>query len=132
LTGGGSVILPWWLSVPLSGMVMAMLIWHVMALQKPGIPASRRRIRTTTGVLMLLLTPLIAFALSVATPDRPRVMTLAWSGVLLLVGLVMVLAWVDVINNLRLYQREKRELRAEAARALAADAAERDPRRPAP
>lgn len=114
-------VLPWWVSVPLCGLTMGVLIAHLMALQRPEVPASRRRIRTASGLLMFLLAPLLAFAVSVAGPHAPRVMTLAWLAVVMLLTLVVALAWVDVLNNFRLLRRARQALADEAARALADD-----------
>ncbi len=121
MNAAAGAIIPWWISVPLAGLVMAVLIAHLVALQGPEVPASRRRIRTASGLLMFVLAPLMAYAVSIAGPQSPRAMTMAWLAVLLLLVMVVGLAWLDVANNLRLARLARRELQEEAARALAED-----------
>jgi phosphatidylglycerophosphate synthase len=111
---GSGPIIAWWISVPLAGLLMAVIVAHVMSLQRPEVPASRRRIRSAAGVLMLLLTPLLAFALSHPIASRPRSMAIAWLGVVVLLAVIVGLAWLDAFNNLRLYRKAKRLLLEEA------------------
>ena len=65
-------ILPAWLVLPMAVVTMLVISWHVMAIQRAKMPASRKRIRTANGLLMLFLTALLAYALSIMSATTPH------------------------------------------------------------
>lgn len=111
----GPLVTPW-LVVPMAVMTLLLLAAHLTAIQRSGMPESRRRIRTANGLLMMLVTPLAAYAFSLVTPADPRTFVLSFSIVVLLLGLILSLAVLDAINNLRLGRQARRELEVELRR----------------
>jgi len=94
-------------TIPAAIAVGAALIWYWIKLGAPHIPASRRRIRRVSLVLILFSLPMFVRALSVIDPDLdPKEYVATWTMALLMVAIVMVIAGVDVMNNLRLLQQQ--------------------------
>lgn len=124
MTPAAAPILPWFIAVPAAGVVMVFILLHLRSLSAAAIPTSRRRLRTAGAVAMLFAAPLLAFAVGATTPDQPRVMAMAWLAVIVLMGLIMFIAGLDMLNNLRLFAQQRRALRDEVALAL------REPVRP--
>lgn len=123
--GGGGVVggLPWWVVVPLTAVVMLTIAAHVQAVQGSEMPASRRRIRLANGLLMLVTTPMLAFAVTVSHRGSPRAFAAAWVLVMALLAMIVFLALLDIANTVRLNARERAALGREAAEALARDTA---------
>jgi len=121
--GGGGGGLPWWVVVPLTAVVMLTIAAHVLAVQSAEMPASRRRIRLANGMLMLVTTPMLAFAVTVSHRGSPRAFAAAWVLVMALLAMIVFLALLDIANTVRLNARERAALGREAAEALARDAA---------
>lgn len=118
LATNGPIASPW-ATVPIVSLAIILVAAHVLAIQRVPMPSSRRRIRTANGLLMLVALPLLAYAACVATPADKRVFVLAWMSVMILVSMVLVLALLDVANNIRLFARARAELDRMAARGLA-------------
>ena len=94
-----------WVAVPAAGVVMFVIAGHVLAMQRTHahMPASRRRIRTANGLLMLIAAPLLAYAVSNGPgTDQPRPMAVLWLLILSMLVMVVGLAVLDVLNTLRL------------------------------
>ncbi|MGH7131114.1 MAG: hypothetical protein ACREJO_04120 [Phycisphaerales bacterium] len=101
---------PGWVVAPVCALAMLATAAHVWAVQRAEMPASRRRIRTVTGLVLLVMWPLLGIALSgVDTADRRR-FVLVWMVVMGLVVMAIALAVLDMLNSARLAVREKREL----------------------
>lgn len=115
----GSMV-PWWVVVPAAGLTMAVVLWHLRGQWRSEVPASRRRIRTANAVFMLVFAPLLAYAVGVVTPDQTRAFALAWVGVIALLVVIMMLAGLDIVNNLRLFRASRAALMHEARRATPA------------
>lgn len=109
-----SPIAPTWLVLPMALVTMVMIAGHLQAVRVAPMPESRRRIRSAADVVMLVLAALLAYAFGIATPAQPRLFTLAWSACIGLLFLVLLLAFMDSANNLRLHRREMRALRDES------------------
>ncbi|MGQ0629020.1 MAG: hypothetical protein ACT4PL_13090 [Phycisphaerales bacterium] len=107
-----------WLALPLCAGAMLFIAGHVLALYRLDIPASRRRIRTAGGLLMLVLAPMLAYAGAVVPPADKRAFVLAWMAVMAILGLIIAVALIDVANNLRLHTRARADLRRSEAEAL--------------
>lgn len=120
-------VLPFWFVGPLALVVMVLIAGHLLAMRsaKDRIPASRYRIRSVNGSMMLAVVPLLACAFSVVSPDDQKFFTLLWMGCVGLLGIVVLLAVIDGLNNLRIGHREASRLIAEH-RALLAKAAAND------
>lgn len=110
-------ILPLWLVMPMAIVTAVIVAGHMIAVRRAAsrMPPSRVRIRLTTGVVMLVLIPLLAYGFSVADASNPREFVLAWLGAMGLLGTVVLLALVDIINNIRLAKNAHDDLAAEAA-----------------
>ncbi len=94
-----------WVAVPAAAVVMFVVAGHVLAMQqtRTHMPASRRRIRTANGLLMLMVAPLLAYALSNGPgTDQPRPMAVLWLLILAMLVMVVGLALLDALNTLRL------------------------------
>lgn len=118
LLAAGPILTPW-LVIPIISVAMLLVAGHTLAIQRVEMPASRRRIRTANGLIMLVALPMLAYALCIAGPHDKRLFVLAWTAVMGLVGMVIVLALLDIANNLRLYGRGRGEIDQLAAEALA-------------
>jgi hypothetical protein len=114
-------MLPLWITAPLAVVLMALVAGHILLMRAVEMPASRRRIRTANGAVILILLPTMAYALSVSAPDDQRGFVLTWVCVIGLLGLVIALAVLDILNSLRLAVGEAVALRRQARRALRAD-----------
>lgn len=92
---------------------MLILAGYVMALREAGVPESRRRIRTLGSVTMMLTQPLIVYLFAIATPANARTFMLTWALLIGLLGMLVVLAMLDVVNNLRISANARHEFRRE-------------------
>jgi hypothetical protein len=108
---GSDPVFPAWAVLPLAVVAMVATCLHLMALQRAAMPESRRRIRTTSGVLSLVVIPATAYGFGVATTDEHRVFLLVWLAVLGLMGIVVILAGIDMFNNVRLHAAERQHIR---------------------
>lgn len=104
-------ILSAWIVVPMAAVTLLLLAGHLTALQTAAMPRSRRRIRTINGLLMMLVTPLIAYVFCVATTNEPKTFVLGWTAVVWLLASIIFVAVVDAMNTLRLAREERAELR---------------------
>ncbi len=112
---------PAWLVLPMAVATLLVLAAHVQALHAaPGLPPSRRRIRSINAGLMLVTVPTLAYAFGIATPARAQGFALSWSASALLLALVVLVALADVANTWRLHAEERRRLRAQIAALRAA------------
>lgn len=100
-------LLPVWVVLPVAACMLLVVALHLMLLLKSDMPASRRRIRTLNGWIMLFLVPIGAAAFGVVTPSDPRLFVLIWIVVILMLVLLIGLAMLDMVNTTRLYRRER-------------------------
>jgi len=116
--------------LPVSIGVLLLIAGHLTAMQRAEMPRSRRRIRTINGVVMLFATPLIAYAFGIAHEGNAGTFVAAWSGVTVLMGVILVMAVIDMLNNLRLHRERLRRIRGDAVQTLRAEVASRSRGRP--
>lgn len=102
----------------LAMVVVSIHVWHLSAAE---IPASRKRIRVTNGVLMMFTLPLLAYAVGVVRPVEQRAFILLWTLVTGLIVVILLLALIDALNNMRLHRAAVRDLRREIAAARLAE-----------
>lgn len=107
-----AAMLPPWIVVPPALLLVIAVGAHMIAMRGAEMPASRRRLRAANGLLMLLTTPLTAYAFCRVSPADPRFFVLVWTAVVGLVGLVVALAVADILNNLWIAHRTSRDLSA--------------------
>lgn len=104
-----SVALPPLVILPLALVAMLIVSAHVTITQASDAPPSRRRIRIANGWVMLIAIPLIAAGISfVSAETQPRLFTLTWLAVMLLLTMCVFLALADVLNTVRLAREERR------------------------
>jgi hypothetical protein len=99
-----------WVVFGVATAALVVVVMHVEAVRRSDMPASRKRIRTVNGWLMLFAVPLIAAGFVVARPQSPRLFVLVWLVALGLVGLILMLACLDMLNTYRIARAQHREL----------------------
>ena len=107
-------MVPWWISVPVAGIVGAIAVWYFIRLGRSEVPRERRWIRRISLLFVIAsLAPLVR-GLTFAHPHEDRsAFAVAWASVLMLVLASLVLAVVDVMLTARRGLHEFRELRRE-------------------
>jgi hypothetical protein len=111
------------ITVPLAVVLAGGLVWLWLRLGRRGVPADRRRVRRISIALMLLTLPALVRGASFVDPEiDPRAYLLTWTAVMLMIGLVLLTAGVDVAVSVRLHriamERELRDAADELARAI--------------
>jgi len=97
-------------TVPALTLLGVLLVMYWLALGRDDVPSSRRRIRRMSVALMLISLPVFAKAMSFVDRDiDPRGYVLAWTAALGFVIVIVVTAFVDMVNNIRLYRIERYE-----------------------
>lgn len=109
-------ILPPVLILPLAAVAMLVTCAHLVWMQRTPMPPTRRRIRTVTGVLSLFTITLTAIGFGVISPDQPRPFLLVWLTVIGLLGILVLLAAIDMANNVRLHAAERKHIRSQLTR----------------
>lgn len=110
-------ILPAFIVLPLAALGVLVIAAHLTAMRADrDVPLSRRRLRTASGVVMLVTSVVLAYAFSFVPPDDPRRFTVAWSAAIMLLVVVLTLAGLDAFNNVRLARIQRRRIRREAGR----------------
>lgn len=137
LTSGDSVTLllattsalPAWFVLPLSAATILAIARHVYLIQYSDMPASRRRIRTANGLLMILVAGLLGYALGVMPSGPTRTSSLSevrafvtvWGLVIGFMPIIIGLGMLDAMNNVRLHFAARRGVREQLATKLAAE-----------
>jgi len=102
---------PTWLVLPLAGILLLFLAGYIQSLQSGEVPPKRRRIRTANTLLMMLATPVIAYAFGVVAPANARMFLLAWLAITGLLTIIIVLAGMDAMYSVRLHREQRRAVR---------------------
>ncbi len=121
LAAGSGPLAPWWLVVPLAAIALLATASHIIVLREApvgALPESRRRIRISTGWVVMVAIPLTAYAFGIATPSKPGVFSVVWLSVVGLLGAIVLLAMLDAFNTVRLHRDESRRLRRDLGAAL--------------
>lgn len=108
--------------VPLALLAMIFIAGHVMAMNDPtsGVPTSRKRIRSANGVMLMWLVALVTYAISILNPEHTSRFVLTWLTIITVVGLVLILALLDVLNTIRLHSAARRIIREELKQGITA------------
>ncbi len=109
---GADPVFPAGVVLPMALVALVATCLHLIAIQGSAMPASRKRIRTTSGVLSLFLIPMAAYGFGIATTDDQRVFLMVWLAVLGVLGIMVVLAGLDMLNNVRIHASEQQQIRA--------------------
>ncbi|MEO0716219.1 MAG: hypothetical protein AAFY58_04430 [Planctomycetota bacterium] len=116
----GGTLLPAWGVMPFAIVMLLLLAGHIRAIATGDGPASRVRIRTANGYVMMLVTSLLACALSIVPVRDARTFVLVWMVVIGLVAMMIVLGMADAMNNVRLAKRLRGDVDARVAEAIRA------------
>lgn len=100
-----------WVSGPMAMVTLVVVAAHLIAMRTADMPEGRRRIRTANGWLMMVAAPVLVVAFSVVHTGSPRPFALVWGVAIMLLALVLVMAFLDMANNLRLARIQQRQLR---------------------
>ena len=122
-----AALLPWVLTVPIATVGAICVLWYWIALEKPSVPPSRRRIRRVSMIVMLVSLPVLVQALSFSNhQSNPNQFVVTWSMVLFLLMLVMITAIVDAVNTTKIHREQQLQEMAKAAADMLAKAREDD------
>ncbi|MBX3387328.1 MAG: hypothetical protein KF768_12225 [Phycisphaeraceae bacterium] len=122
-------VLPWWIAVPVGMVTMTVIAGHLISLQWTEMSARRRRIRHVSGVLMMVVAALMAYALggaevvtSPATDPQAAGMFLkVWLAIVALLLIVVSLAVMDMGQTAREALEQRGRLRASLRSSLEAE-----------
>lgn len=109
---------------PLALAVVGLLAWYWRRLARPDVPATRRRIRRTSIIIMV--PTLVALSLGLSAFDglvQREAYLLSWSAALLLTMVLICTALLDALNNLRLHTQAKQCIVIAAAADVVREAA---------
>ena len=107
----GDVVLSAWITGPICAVLFACVLVHLSYLAPRVQPASRRRIRTASGAVLLIVLPLVCVGFSVLAPARqPTAWALTWIAASTLTGLAAFLALLDIVNTMRLHRNTTKRL----------------------
>lgn len=113
----GGPVLPAYVTAPICVALLAAVIVHLVYLAPRVRPPSRRRIRSASGLVLVVAIPLVFVGFSVIAPGRrPGIWALTWIAASGLTALAAMLAVLDVVNTIRLHRRSRRSLRGELDR----------------
>lgn len=106
-------ILPAWVVLPMAGFTLVVIGFHLQWMHRAKMPESRRRIRTASNLVSMGAVPLIAVGFGLINPDDHRLFVLVWLAIVGLLGIIVLLAMVDVLNNFRIHAAERRQIRGQ-------------------
>ncbi len=116
----GQVHVSLWITLPLGITIAAWTAWFWWRQGRPSTPSSRRYIRRTSSLVILLAIPVLIRGLSIADPTSNSTdYVRTWLLLMLILGIVLVTALIDVVNNLRIHQRHQEKEMVDAAAELA-------------
>ena len=104
-------LVPWWIAMPFGAVVLLLLARYLLGLGAAEMDERRRRVRTANTILMMLVTPRVAYGVGVAPPARARASVCVWVLICSLLFMVILLAVLDMLNSLRLHRVHMRNLR---------------------
>lgn len=101
-------MVPMTVTVPCAVLATVVLAWYWRSFHLRSCERSRRRIRRANTLVQYALIVALVYALSVVKPasEQQRFM-LAWVVVLLFITAMIVLAFADALNTLRLRRRHR-------------------------
>jgi ABC-type nickel/cobalt efflux system permease component RcnA len=103
----GAVHFPPWITIPIAAVVVVGLVYYWLRLGHAAVPPTRRLIRRWSVAIMIVTCADLVVALSFADhATRPEFYVAVWSGVLVLLFIIVLIAFVDLMNSLRLQRRE--------------------------
>lgn len=96
-------------TIPFALFIMVILAWYWRRLGSEATSPRRRNIRSFATVLMLITVPILVLGLSIYDPAvNQSGYIMSWFAALGLILLLILCAGIDVINNVRQYDRQLR------------------------
>ncbi len=115
--------LPGAVTIPIAAVLAFAILWYWIALDKPNVPASRRRIRRASMVVLLVSLPVFVQALSFSNHQtNASQYVIVWSMALLLLVLLVITAIADALNTMKLHRDKQIQEMARAAADMLAKA----------
>lgn len=109
-------LLPRALTIPIAALLAVAILWYWIALDKPNVAASRRRIRRASMVVLLVSLPVFVQALSFSNhQNNPSQYVIIWTMVLLLLVLLIITAIADALNTMKLHRDKQIQEMSKAA-----------------
>jgi len=106
-------------SIPAAAIIALILGWYWTRLGAADVPESRRRLRRASMLVMFVAIAVLVYAASFADGDLdPQGYTVTWALALTLLLLIVFLAFLDVLNNLRIHRRDRAKSAIEARNRL--------------
>lgn len=105
-------------SIPLALMCGMWIVWYWRRLGRAEVPESRRRIRRASMLVMAVTLPIMVRGVSFVDEQNPVDFVVAWGMIILLVLLILIVATIDLWNNLRLHRRYLEQTSVESAMRL--------------
>jgi uncharacterized membrane protein SpoIIM required for sporulation len=95
-------------SITGAAVIALILGWYWARLGAADVPESRRRLRRASMLVMFVAIAVLVYAASFADGDLdPQGYTVTWAMALTLLLLIVFLAFLDVLNNLRIHRRDR-------------------------
>jgi hypothetical protein len=108
------------LSIPLAIAVGLWAVWFFQRQGRPGVPRSRRVIRRVSAVLILCALPAFVRGVSFVDHEAEGMLYVrTWMIAIGLLGLVLLTALADVVNNVRIHAHHQTREAIDAAEHLA-------------
>lgn len=105
-------------SIPIAMICAVWIVWYWRRLGHHEVPESRRRIRRASMLVMAVTLPIMVRGVSFVDENTPVDFVVAWGMIILLILLLLVVAMIDLWNNLRLHRRYLEEASVESAARL--------------
>lgn len=103
------VLSPWVVFPPAIALMLVVCFLQAHIIRSKG-PASRRKIRTANGWVMLLAIPTLAAGFCLVSPSlTPRAFLLTWAAAVGLLCIAVLLAVLDMLNTWRLTAGSRRD-----------------------
>lgn len=118
------------ITIPAAAAAVAMIAWYWRRLSLPEVPDTRRRLRRASLAVMVVFIFVCVGAMSfVSRQTNQSQFVVVWSIAISLLLAVVFIAFLDVLNNLRIHRRFAAEAAAQARARLAQAALEARQRR---
>lgn len=119
----GAVLVPPLWSVLVAGATAGLIFWYFRRMGRADVPPSRRRVRRLSLITVLAVLPILVRVLSFVDPEQqPGEFIAWWSVIFVLILVIVAIALLDMMNNLRLHneimQGELRDAATELAEAM--------------
>jgi uncharacterized membrane protein len=113
------------ITIPAAAAAIALIAWYWQRLSGPEVPDTRRRLRRTSMAIMVAFIFVSVGAMSfVNQQTNQSQFVVVWSIAISLLLIVVFIAFLDVLNNLRIQRRITAQAAAEARARLSQAAAQ--------